>query len=200
MNENIFFHCAEFMRHVFGRHTLLYQNGYPVVDEVDKDRSVVLCPTLVIRKNPIVKRKVCCLSSVVHEPSLYSDDCICGVPFKDKDCKEFYFLGDRPVIACGDLKNLDFLKIVFRMLVIFAAVEDVAGSSVVDVKTLESLKLLTTGRYLIVLDRLVVTTGVDHLKYRHKFPPGIANRMNIIMKELSFNNLDLSESVKLLTI
>ncbi len=201
MNDvNVFFDCAKFMRHVFGRHKLFYQNGYPVVDEIDRDRSVVLCPTLVIRKHPIEKRRVCCLSSVVHEPKLYSESCLCGVPFKDKDCEEFYFLGDRPVLACGDLKNIDFLKIVFRILIFSAVLQDVVGSTLVDIKTLDSLHLLTTGRYLIVLDRLVVTTGVDHLECKYKFPPGIANKMYIIMKELSFSNLDLTESVKLLTV
>ncbi len=199
--NNVFFDCAKFMRHVFGRHKLCYQNGYPVVDEIDKDRSVVLCPTLVIQKHPLIKRRVCCLSSVVHEPSLYSEDCLCGVPFKDKKCEEFYFLGDRPVIARGDVKNLEYLKIMFRILIFAIVLEDAVGGSVgFDTKTIESLRLLTTGRYIIVLDRSTVTTGSAHFQYKYTFPPGIANRMSIIMKELSFSDLDLTDSVKLLTI
>ncbi len=107
MND-FFFDCPKFMKHVFGRHKLCYQSGYPVVDEIDKDRSVVLCPSLVLQMHPLTKRRVCCLSSVVHEPSLYSDECLCGVPFKDKECVEFYFMPrNRNVFGCH-VQIIDF--------------------------------------------------------------------------------------------
>ncbi len=55
----------------------------------------------------------------------------------------------------------------YRIFLFSAILESVVGSSAVDSKTLNSLRLLTTGRYIIVLDRLTVTTGLSHFKYKY---------------------------------